>query len=237
MTDAPKPPAETPPATEGKQPRRMANEPKLKSLKKGAARDLQAKRAKASKNRAIKGRRAGRGRPKYSRKLADTILSLLMEGKGLRTICARPDIPVTDKAVRLWVIEDHDGFAPRYARARDLGIDAMVEEIPMIADDATGDLVPGEKGVSVDYENINRSRLRVDARKFVASKLAPKRYGDRLDMNLSGGVDLSKLSDDDLNDRITMLLAKMAAAGAAMARGVAKKLGKVAGEPDYGDDE
>lgn len=52
----------------------------------------------------------------------------------------------------------------------------MAEEIVEIADDGAND-IDGDK---VDHENVQRSRLRVDARKWVAARLLPKRYGDRI---------------------------------------------------------
>ncbi len=60
-------------------------------------------------------------------------------------------------------------------------------------------------GAVVDHEHIQRSRLRVDARKWIAAKLLPKRYGDKLQHTGDGGgpirvrPDLSKLTDEELN--------------------------------------
>jgi len=59
----------------------------------------------------------------------------------------------------------------------------------IIADDASGDYVTTSDGKRiVDHENIQRSRLRVDARKWAAARLAPKKYGDRVEHDVKGGI-------------------------------------------------
>ena len=64
----------------------------------------------------------------------------------------------------------------------------LFREIIEIADNASGDYVTTGHGKRiVDHENINRSRLRVDARKWAAARLAPKKYGDRVEHDERGG--------------------------------------------------
>lgn len=77
------------------------------------------------------------------------------------------------------------GFRERYARAREAAADRLMDEALAIADDGTADLVTrfnrkGEEYTAVDYENVNRSKLRVDTRKWAAAKLAPQKYGERV---------------------------------------------------------
>ncbi len=74
-------------------------------------------------------------------------------------------------------------FLERYTRAKDDAADAMIEDMLAIADDSSADILErtDEKGKVyeiVDHDHINRSRLRVDTRKWIAAKLKPKRYGD-----------------------------------------------------------
>ena len=65
----------------------------------------------------------------------------------------------------------------------------LFREIIEIADDASGDYVTSSDGQTiVDHENIQRSRLRVDARKWAAARLAPKKYGDRIEHDHKGGL-------------------------------------------------
>ena len=80
-----------------------------------------------------------RGRPStFDHAIADRICDCLAIGETLRTICAAPDMPGESK-VRGWVIQDVEGFAAQYARARDMGLDTLADEILEIADDDTSD--------------------------------------------------------------------------------------------------
>ncbi len=84
----------------------------------------------------------------------------------------------------------HEAFREQYARAREAQADTLFDEILEIADDGTNDYVirkgEGEDVERVDHDHIARSRLRVDARKWMASKLQPKKYGDKVQQELSG---------------------------------------------------
>jgi hypothetical protein len=93
-----------------------------------------------------------------------------------------------EKTVYLWLDDPSKAeFLQRYMRAREAQADLLAEQILQIADDGTNDTQKDEDGkVRVDQDVIARSRLRVDARKWLAGKLAPKKYGDKLAL---GGAD------------------------------------------------
>lgn len=136
--------------------------------------------------------KAKRGRPtRYARDTADQILSLLADGQSLREICRADDMP-SESTVRLWAVNDTDGFSARYTSAREAQMDRFAEEIVEIADDGTNDWMTRQNGdetiTVVDHEHINRSRLRVDARKWLMAKMAPKRFGDKIGVEHSGTV-------------------------------------------------
>lgn len=84
-----------------------------------------------------------------------------------------------------WVLDDRDGFSDRYARARDLQLEAYADEIIDIADNAKNDWMErngGEDNQSwvLNGEHVQRSRLRSDNRKWILSRLKPEQYGDKL---------------------------------------------------------
>jgi hypothetical protein len=130
------------------------------------------------------------GRPfGYSNELADQICMLIAEGRSLRSICRREDMPERRTVLR-W-LQRHEEFCRQYARARELQADWLFDEILEIADDSSRDFVPTQiaEGVAVnrvDHEHIHRSRLRVDTRKWMVARLAPKKYGDRIAQEISG---------------------------------------------------
>jgi hypothetical protein len=84
----------------------------------------------------------------------------------------------------------------KYARAREIQADYLADQIIEISDETHSDKSFNEDGYEVtNHEVIARSRLRVDARKWKASKLYPKKYADRVDTDLtSGGQKIADLS-------------------------------------------
>ena len=131
-----------------------------------------------------------KGRPSlYTEALAAKICLRLAEGETLRSICRDKAMP--DKATVLrWLADKKKAdFRDQYARARELQADALFDEALEIADDVSGDWTTDkDRKKTLDHENVQRSRLRVDTRKWAAGKLAPKRYGDKL--NLGGTLGL-----------------------------------------------
>ena len=127
------------------------------------------------------------GRPSlYSEKLGLAICRQIVEGRSLRRICQAKNMPGMTTVMR-WLAA-HEPFREQYARARELQAEKLFEECLEIADASEGDVKAMADGRRVvDLENINRSRLRVDTRKWMVSKLAPKKYGDRVEHEVSGG--------------------------------------------------
>jgi hypothetical protein len=125
------------------------------------------------------------GRPSvYTAELASVICERLVDGESLRAICQNGGMP-DDRTVRRWAVHDVQGFASRYFLARQLQADCLADEILEIADDASRDWLPSRMAgeaeeVVPNHEHINRSKLRVDARKWLMSRLAPKKYGDKI---------------------------------------------------------
>jgi hypothetical protein len=141
------------------------------------------------------------GRPtRYSDQIADRICQLITDGYTLRQIGNEfPELP-HKRTVLGWLAEpnDYPTFSQRYARAREARAEAMADEIEEISDDGRNDWyereIAGGRTITVpDQEHIQRSRLRVDTRKWLMSKLLARKYGDRLDVNHSGSIALEAL--------------------------------------------
>ena len=150
--------------------------------------------------------RRGPGRPtRYTPEVAADICTRLAEGESLRSICDDAAIPARSTVLG-WLFDgEHGDFMDQYARAREAQAEAHADEIIDIADDGSNDFTEDKDGKAiVDHEHIQRSRLRVDARKWIAAKLLPKKYGDRLQHTGEGGgpirteVDLTGIPTDVL---------------------------------------
>lgn len=159
------------------------------------------------------------GRPSlYSQELADEICSRLAEGQSMRTVCREEHIPHMATIFR-W-LREHEEFREQYARAKEEAADALVEEMLEISDDGTNDWMEkldsdgGCVGYQLNGEHVQRSRLRVDTRKWIASKLKPKKYGERITQEHTGKdggpIEFSDMSDDQIDKRLERLLKSQA---------------------------
>ena len=135
------------------------------------------------------------GRPStYTQEIADEICAGLAEGKSLRTVCSADHFPCV-ATVFNW-FRTKDGFLEQYTRAKEESADALTDEMLDIADDGTNDWMAqhsdeeGEVRYQVNGEHIQRSRLRIETRKWLSSKLKPKKYGDKITTEHTGAVGL-----------------------------------------------
>lgn len=131
------------------------------------------------------------GRPTtFAQKVADEVCARLMDGESLRMICEDEQMP-GQRTVYQWLMHN-DAFAQQYARAREVQADTLADEVLVLADrsrmghkttiKANGDTE------TVEGDMVERTRLQIDARKWLAGKLAPKKYSEKL-MNVHTGED------------------------------------------------
>lgn len=124
----------------------------------------------------------------FTQKIGDLICEALAEGHSLRAICKTDNMP--NKATVFRWLADNELFRDQYARAREAQADCLFDDILSIADDGANDTYSDEDGKQrTDFDVIARSKLRVDARKWMAGKLKPKVYGDKVDLNHGGQAD------------------------------------------------
>ena len=115
---------------------------------------------------------------------AERICALLAEGYTLRQIARELGLRSASTIVN-WANEDTT-FRERYARAMELRCERMADEILEISDNASNDWMEREGLIVPDHENVQRSRLRVDSRKWLMSKMLPKKYGDKVTQEITG---------------------------------------------------
>lgn len=135
------------------------------------------------------------GRPSlYTEEIAEQICERMSEGETLREVCRDPNMPAQSTVFR-WLAKN-DAFREQYTRAREALIEHWADEIIEISEDGSNDWMLRQRDdddpvVVLNHEHIARSKLRVDSRKWLMSKLAPKKYGDKLQTEHSGSVTIS----------------------------------------------
>lgn len=156
------------------------------------------------------------GRPlSYTQGIADIVCDRISLGESLRAICEDDDMPAQTTVYR-WLRRDDEigeAFRKQYARAREDQADSLVDECELIADDGRNDWMEKRDkdgaliGWQINGEHVSRSKLRIEQRRWHASKLKPKKYGDKLDLTTDG----EKITPD-LNDAAARAAALLAAA-------------------------
>jgi hypothetical protein len=121
-----------------------------------------------------------------SREILSSIFLLMENGQSLRKSCKINEIAAS--MVLKWI--ETYSLQEQYARAREELHDYWAEEILDISDNIANDSIDTEHGERANTEWIARSRLRVDSRKWLLSKLSPKKYGDKVEDNNSGNNEL-----------------------------------------------
>lgn len=147
-----------------------------------------AKRNEAKKGRGIQEVGANKvGRPSsYTKEVGDAICDeIATSATSLRSICSREDMPSVVTVMK-W-LRDFPEFLNQYARAREAQADIIFDEMLDIADNSNADTVMTEDGRIIENKDVvNRSRLQIDTRKWILSKLQPKKYGDKIDLTTDG---------------------------------------------------
>jgi len=101
----------------------------------------------------------------YSEELEDRMLEEIASGRSVISLCREEDwTPNADTWYR-WMYKV-DGLSDRYTRAKSISSEFHADQILAIADEA-------------DNQSFQVARLQIDARKWVASKLVPNKYGEK----------------------------------------------------------
>ena len=126
------------------------------------------------------------GRPStYSETLAAEICGLIGSGMSLNQICKMDSMPA-QSSVYLW-LSKHEQFSEMYTRAREDQADTLADQIIDIADEQP----PNDDNGRTDGGWVTWQRNRVEARKWTAAKLKPRKYGDKVGVEAQGGFTLN----------------------------------------------
>lgn len=122
--------------------------------------------------------------------LLEFVCTMAMMGVSLNRMCQVPGMPSSTQVTR-WLVDNAD-FEQKYARAKEVSAETMLDEILDIADNTEDDYTPDNymrgntPGYQVNTEHIQRSKLRVETRFQLMSLLKPKKYGRKVDMTTNG---------------------------------------------------
>jgi hypothetical protein len=135
------------------------------------------------------------GRPSsFTQEIADKICEGIAEGKSLRSLCGSEEMPNKATVFRWLANDELKAFRDQYACAREAQADVLFDEVLEIADEEVtmvkrskhqklgDDEEDGDVEVAFDPTAVARNKLRVDARKWMAGKLRPKVYGEKLEL-------------------------------------------------------
>ena len=140
------------------------------------------------------------GRTLYTPELAEEICERIAKGETLSEVCRSEGMPPRTSVLE-WAATDRDGFADKYAYARDRQIEHWADELLSISDDGSNDWMERNErnnpGWQLNGEHVQRSRLRSDNRKWLLSKLRPDKYGERIAHTGANGKPLIPEGADD----------------------------------------
>lgn len=131
---------------------------------------------------------------KLPEKAFERVLQLVSEGLSVAEACRQDDTPCQKSFYEWLKVEGKsEDRLQRYAHARDSRADVIFEEMIEIADDASNDWMErqnrdGSTTEVLDTEHVQRSRLRIETRKWMLGKMSPAKYGDKLDVQHGGNV-------------------------------------------------
>lgn len=146
---------------------------------------------------------------KYTEAMGEEFCRRLADGRTVRSICTDDDMPAT-QTIYNW-LNTYPKFLEQYARSKEIHADAIADECFQIADTSDADTAFDEYGnPKPNHEYIQRSKLRIDTRKWYLSKVLPKKYGDKVEQTIVGDpekpvhhkVDISTLSHDEVMELI-----------------------------------
>jgi hypothetical protein len=113
--------------------------------------------------------------------------------QSLARVCAAPDMPSVATLFR-W-LRDHPDFAPLYSQAKQMQAELLIDQALDIADDSSQDILVTTDGRQVpNMAALARCRMRIEHRKWIASKLLPRKYGHHVSVSAESGSSNSSSS-------------------------------------------
>jgi len=154
-----------------------------------------------------------RGRPTdYTLELSDEICARLSEGESMRSVCRDDAMPVLTTIFR-W-LRTKPEFKQQYDIAKEESAESHADQMIDIADNEVSQpvledglplVIDGKIVMKIDQTAIAHAKLRIDTRKWAASKLNPRKYGEKQQIEHSGKIGLADLTDEELARKLEEL--------------------------------
>jgi hypothetical protein len=147
------------------------------------------------------------GRPiEYSKEVADRVLILATKFTLPKLVKLHKTLP-SEGLVRVWILDNVDGFAERWKRARRIFLEGLADEVIDLSDDSKGD-------EAKNFNSVQRSKLKVESRMWLLSKLKRDLFGNAAEADpakqVPGGT---KENNSDARERLAHLLNRAASPG------------------------
>lgn len=133
----------------------------------------------------------------------DEILDRITEGESVRKILNKDRVDLPSNRLFIEWLEEDEQLSKQYARACEMRQELIFDEILDIADDNSGDLSHVELKydankkpvvkVVANSEFAARSKVKIDARQWVLSRMNPKKYGNKADVDLTSNGERIKI--------------------------------------------
>ncbi len=160
------------------------------------------------------------GRPTdYTPELIDVVCSRIAQGESMRSITRDDSMPAMTTMFR-WLRECAT-FRQQYETAKEESADVHADDMLDIADNQVDQpllvdgiplMVEGKMVMIKDAVSVNHAKLRIDTRKWAASKLKPKKYGDKIAQEITGkdggAIEVADMSDREIARRLAFTLTK-----------------------------
>jgi hypothetical protein len=140
--------------------------------------------------------------------LFDEICERMVNGESVRSICKDDHMPAISTLMK--ILRTNPDRTSQYALAMQMRADAMFEETLNIADDGSNDYMlknaDDPTSFALNGEHVQRSKLRVDTRKWAMGRMNPKKYGEKTfiggvedaPIKVQNTIDVSNLSLEEL---------------------------------------
>lgn len=149
------------------------------------------------------------GKSIYTPKLAAKVCELLAKTGSLRAVCRETGI--ARETIVKWVVDDIDGFSLAYTRAKDIGIDELVDDMLDISNNpvmGTETTQKADGSVEVKTaEMLGHRKLQIETRRWLAERMAPKKYGLKQGLDMTNSDGSLQIDESTRSARVAQLLA------------------------------